>query len=161
MKSVRATGRLGSAERTVTAPGPLHGKSFKVETLTTVNALLTFNSGAEIAFLASWDAWNHGMRPIELYGERASLRVPDPDFFGGDVELSEGGQPWRRLDTAELPFGGINYPSAEPRLANHRALGLADMADAILSSRQHRCSGRFALHALAVMTGSRWNWTAR
>ena len=28
------------------------------------------------------------MRPIELHGTLASIRVPNPDTFGGDVELS-------------------------------------------------------------------------
>ena len=153
VKTVRATGRIGSAERTVTADGPMQGKSFKVETLTTVNALLSFVSGAEITFLASWDVWSHGMRPIELYGEKASLRVPDPDFFGGFVELSGTDGTWREFDTAGMPLGAINYPAAEPLLANYRGIGLADMARAIETGVPHRCSGRFALHALAVMNG--------
>lgn len=32
--------------------------------------------------------WRHGVLPIELHGTLASIRVPDPDTFGGDVELS-------------------------------------------------------------------------
>ena len=154
VRSVVARGRIGLAERTITADGPLKGTSFRAETLTSVNALLSFRSGAEITFLASWDVWNHAMRPIELHGSAASLRVPDPDFFGGDVELSHGGPNcWERFDTTALPFGRINYPSREPHLANYRGVGLADMALAIATGRPHRCSGRFALHALAVMTG--------
>lgn len=153
VKAVRATGRIGFAERRATADGPMKGKSFKVETLTTVNALLSFYSGAELAFLASWDVWNHGMRPIELHGKVASLRVPDPDFFGADVELSTGREGWKSFDTAQMPLGRINYPASHPRLANYRGVGLADMAAAIEAGRPHRCSGRFALHALAVMNG--------
>jgi predicted dehydrogenase len=153
VRSVRATGRIGSAERTITADGPLRGTTFRAETLTTVSALLSFHSGAEVTFLASWDVWNHGLRPIELYGTAASLRVPDPDFFGGDVELSRGRDGWDRFDTEALPFGRINYPDGGPRLANYRCVGLAEMAQAIVTGRPHRCSGRFALHALAVMTG--------
>ena len=38
-------------------------------------------------------------------------------------------------------------------VANYRALGLAEMATAIVEGRPHRCSGRFGLHALAVMLG--------
>jgi predicted dehydrogenase len=153
VRSVRATGRIGLAERTITAAGPLHGTSFKAETFTTINAILSFDSWAEVAFLASWDVWNHGMRPIELHGTAASLRVPDPDFFGGDVELSRGRDGWERFDTRDLPLGRINYPAREAHLANYRGVGLADMAFAIATGRPHRCSGRFALHALAVMAG--------
>ena len=50
-------------------------------------------------------------------------------------------------------FGGINYPIGNPVIANYRALGLAEMANAIVEGRPHRCSARFALHALAVMLG--------
>jgi predicted dehydrogenase len=152
---VQATGRIGAAERTVTADGPLKGAAFRPEVLTTVNALLTFRSGAEVAFLASWDVWKHGLHPIELHGTKASLRVPDPDFFGGDVALSSGGE-WRVFDTAAMPLGAINYaPPGSDRetLANYRGVGLADMAQAIETGRPHRASGAFALHALAVMEG--------
>lgn len=153
VKTVRATGRIAFAERTVTAEGPMKGKSFKVETLTTVNALLSFRSGAEVTFLASWDVWNHGLRPIELYGTRASIRVPDPDFFGGAIDISEGRDTWKAVDTKALPLGQINWPASAPRLANYRSVGLADMAAAIRMGRPHRCSGAFGLHALAVMLG--------
>jgi predicted dehydrogenase len=153
VRTVRATGRIGFAERTVSATGPMQGQSFKVETLTTLNALLSFQSGVELVFLASWDVWHHGMRPIELHGKGASLRVPNPDFFGGVVELAKGEQAWESFPTAHLPLGRINYPAAKPELANYRGIGLAEMADAILTRRPHRCSGRFALHALAVMNG--------
>ena len=155
--SVQATGRIGTAERTVTAEGPTKGKTFRAEVLTTVNALLSFRSGAEIAFLASWDVWNHGLRPIELHGTKASLRVPDPDFFGGDVELSSGGA-WTVSDTSAMPLGAINYSdpadgSGRLTLANYRGVGLAEMAQAIETGRPHRCSGVLALHVLAVLEG--------
>lgn len=155
--SVRASGRIGAAERTITADGPMKGRTFRPEVLTTVNALLSFASGAEIVFLASWDVRNHGLRPIELYGAAASLRVPDPDFFGGAVEISSGGA-WELLDTAALPLGAINYAdpaekSGRLTLANYRGVGLADMADGIETGRPHRASGALALHVLAVMEG--------
>ena len=33
----------------------------------------------------SWDVWQHGHLPIELYGTEGTLLVPDPNFFGGAV----------------------------------------------------------------------------
>jgi hypothetical protein len=62
--------------------GPQKGETFSVGTFTTVNAILTFVSGANVSFLASWDVWRRGVRPIELHGTLASIRVPDPDTFG-------------------------------------------------------------------------------
>ena len=150
IRSVRATGRVGARERTVTAAGAMKGSTIAVEVFTTVNALLSFRSGAEIAFLASWDVPNHGVRPIELYGTKASLRVPDPDFFGGNVEVSTGG-PWKSFDTSGMAFGALNDPSDRPAVANYRGIGLADMAATIEAGRPHRCSGDFGLHILAVI----------
>ena len=51
------------------------------------------------------------------------------------------------------PFGRPNqeHPSHGP-LANYRASGLADMAEAIMDGRDHRCSLDLSLHAVDVMT---------
>lgn len=168
--SVYAIGQISPAERMFGAEGPNKGKTFKVETFTTINAILKFESGATITFIASWDIWRNGMLPIELHGTKASIRVPDPDTFGGTVALSDttlplnthdaealakvGQRPdWYPTGTATLPFGAINYPFGRPTIANYRSLGLAEMANAIANNRPHRCSGEFSLHTLAVMLG--------
>jgi predicted dehydrogenase len=152
--SVQAMGQIGFDERIVTTPGSqLHGQSIKVETLTNVHALLDFASGAHVTFMASWDVWKHGVPPIELHGEKASLRLPDPNWFGGDLLIAWQNEEWRTLHTDEKTFGVKNWPKAEPKFANDRGLGLADMARAIVDSRPHRASGAIALHVLAVMAG--------
>jgi predicted dehydrogenase len=167
---VRATGQISPLERRYGAEGPNKGKTFSVGTFTTVNAILTFGSSANVSFIASWDVWRHGVRPIELHGTLASIRVPDPDTFGGDAELSANNKllnihdassvalagtqtDWLIHKTGGKTFGGINYPVGNPVIANYRSLGLAEMANAIVEGRPHRCSGRFALHTLAVMIG--------
>lgn len=170
VRSVRATGQISPIERRFGADGPNKGKTFPVDTFTTVNAVLSFESGANISFIASWDVWRHGMLPFELHGTGASLRVPDPNIFGGDVEISsseglvnmhdpeqamlEGSRvDWRVIPTQDLVFGAVNYPLGNPVTANYRGLGLAEMARAIAEDRPHRASGEVALHALAVMLG--------
>ena len=87
VSEVRAVGQISPVERRF-GEGPKKGETFSVGTFTTLNTILTFSSGAIVSFLASWDVWRHGVRPIELHGTLASVRVPDPDTFGGDVELS-------------------------------------------------------------------------
>ena len=114
---------------------------------------MTFKAGAQVTFLASWDVWQHGMLPIELHGTIGSLRVPDPNWFGGEVELAEGRAAWSSIDTRSRRLGRANWPSKEPIHANYRGLGLADMARGILDHRPHRANGDLALHVLAVMTG--------
>ena len=51
-------------------------------------ALLEFVGGATVTLGMSWDVFRHGNHPIELHGTQGSLRLPDPDTFGGTVALS-------------------------------------------------------------------------
>jgi predicted dehydrogenase len=152
--SVLATGQIGFDARTVTTPGsPSQGQSIKVETLTNVHALLDFASGAHVTFLASWDVWKHSMPPIELHGQKASLRLPDPNWFGGDLLIAGKDEDWRTIHTDGKTFGKKNWPVTAPKFANDRGLGLADMARAIVDNRPHRANDDVALHVLAVMAG--------
>jgi predicted dehydrogenase len=152
--SVLALGQIGFAERVITTPSsPFRGQSIKVETLTSLEALLEFRSGAQIIFLASWDVWAHGLMPIELFGAKGSMRVPDPNWFGGTVSLTAGHGPWTDHANVASTFGRPNWPVADPHIANYRGLGLAEMARAIAENRPHRANGEVGLHVLAVMAG--------
>ncbi len=84
------------------------------------------------------------------------MRVPDPNFFGGNVEITERGGDWRPLDSSGMLLGAPNWRSPSwapeaPSRANYRALGLADLASAALHGTPHRSTGRLALHVLEVM----------
>ena len=152
--SVQATGQIGFAERVITTPGSAQqGQAIKVETLTSVQALLSFASGAQVTFLASWDVWKHSLPPLELHGEKASLRVPDPNWFGGELLLAGPNEDWRAISTLDKTLGALNWPTAAPKYANYRGIGLADMARGIVSGSPHRANGDVALHVLAVMEG--------
>ena len=131
---------------------PRRGEKIPVKTPTTVHALLEFGSGALITFGASWDVWHHAHRPMELYGETGTLHVPDPNFFGGEIGLTKREEAVETLPAWDHPFGVANHGSGENAVANYRASGLADLADAILKDRPHRCSAELALHAVDVMT---------
>jgi predicted dehydrogenase len=154
---VFAMSSVGFPERVVTTPSsPRKGESITVETPTSVMALLEFASGAQVNLCMSWDVWRHGHPAIELYGAEGSMRVPDPNFFGGNVEITERGGDWRVLDSENLPLGTPNWRSPNwaadvPAKANYRALGLADLSSAALHGTPHRSSGRLALHVLEVM----------
>lgn len=148
--SVQASTSTGFAERVVSADGPRKGSVLKVETPTTAMALVRFAAGSDIVMAMSWDVWKHGHRPIELYGTEGSLRVPDPNFYGGAVEYSDGGD-WISIDASGRPFGTPNWPGALPERANYRGLGVAELADAIAAGTPHRSSAALASHVLDVM----------
>lgn len=154
--SVQARTSTGFAERIVTADGPRTGHAIKVETPTTAMALIRFASGADIVFAMSWDVWKHGHSPIELYGTEGSLRVPDPNFFGGAVEYTERGGDWISIDSSGRPFGRPNWrspawPATTPDRANYRCLGVAELAGAVSHGGPHRSSGALASHVLDAM----------
>lgn len=151
VRRVFATSSIGFAERIVASDSPRKGDRITVETPTTVSALLDFEAGAQVTLMMSWDVWKHGHPPLELYGTDGSLRIPDPNFFGGHVELTERNSDWRQIDSSGSPLGAANWPEQNPTLANYRALGVAELANAVLNNRPHRSSGRLALHVLEVM----------
>lgn len=146
VKRVVAMSSSGSEYRTITSE-PRHGEKIKVETPTTIHAILQFEGGAQVTYCASWDVWQHGHSNMELYGQEGTLHVPDPNFFGGEVRMTEKGA-FVTAPGWDHPFNKAN----DGPHANYRAAGLADMAQAILADRPHRCSLDFALHVVDVMT---------
>jgi predicted dehydrogenase len=144
-------GSIGTAERVV-GSGPLAGQSIPIEVPTTVNAVLLFANGANVTLSHSWDVWSHRRLPFEIYGTEGSLLNPDPNFFGGVPEISQRGGAWTALDIGAHPYGTNNRTTrAGLEVADHRIIGLLDMAAAIGSGRPHRANGDLALHVLEVM----------
>ena len=151
VKRVAAISSVPSKVRTITSE-PRRGETIEVETPTTIHALLEFHNGATVTLGASWDVWDHGHAPMELYGADGSMFVPDPNFFSGDVKVVHGEDGSTDTPTWDHPFGVANEAHGDNQLANYRAAGLSDMAQAISEGRPHRCSMELALHAVEVMT---------
>src|SRR5690606_35878187 len=127
-RRVLAMNTTGEPERRITAPGPTHGTRFAVGTPTTISALVEFASGTTVMVGMSWDVFRHGNHPIELHGTEGSLRLPDPDTFGGGVAISRRGEAWEEHATAGSRHGRHNWPYDAPDRANYRMLGVADLA---------------------------------
>lgn len=152
VRCVVAMAKAGFPKRTI-GNGPRLGEELEVTTPTDVHAVLEFASGATVTLGASWDVWRHRHPNMELYGETASLYVPDPNFFGGDVELGTA-DGVEALEAGDHPFGRVNYTFPDGRsFANWRGAGLADMARAVAEGRKHRCDIDLAVHVVDVMTG--------
>ena len=132
--------------------GPRNGQTLQVTTPTTIHALLEFESGATITLGTSWDVFHHGHRNMELYGDKGTLYVPDPNFFGGELRMTDRDKPLKKIPKYDHALGVPNQKHNSGMMANYRTAGLADMAQAILDERPHRCSLEMALHAVDVMT---------
>jgi predicted dehydrogenase len=125
--------------RTITSR-PLAGKTIPVEIATHVSGMLEFVSGAIVQIGMSFDVPAHRHAPLEIYGTKGTLIVPDPNWFGGQIAFAAERDAWKNIKT-QMPYDDGNY----------RSIGLADMALAIRSDRPHRASGDLALHVLEVM----------
>jgi predicted dehydrogenase len=138
---VSGSAQKGLGTRTITSE-PLKGKTIKVEVPTHIAGVLDFASGAVGTIITSFDVYSHTLPFIEVYGTEGTLRVPDPNTFGGPVYVKR----FRAEDWSELPLLK-NYPD------NSRGLGITDMAEAIVKDRPHRASGELAFHVLDIMQG--------
>jgi predicted dehydrogenase len=127
--------------RTITSE-PLKGKVINVDIPTHIAGVMDFANGAVGTIITSFDVYSHTLPWIEIYGSEGSLRVPDPNTFGGPVFVS------RFMESAwsEIPLLK-KYPQ------NSRGLGITDMAEAIVEGRPHRASAEMAYHVLDVMHG--------
>ena len=152
VKQVAALTTIPFKERTISSK-PRFGEKVPVNTPTTIHALLEFANGAAVSLNASWDVWQHGHAPMELFGDEGTIYVPDPNFFGGTIRYTQKADPVKKLPKWDHPFAVPNQQHSQGMMANYRAAGLADMAIAIGEGRPHRCSMELALHAVDVMTG--------
>jgi predicted dehydrogenase len=127
--------------RTITSE-PLNGKVINVDIPTHIAGIMDFANGAVGTIITSFDVYSHTLPWIEIYGSEGTLRVPDPNTFGGPVYVRR----FREEVWSEIPLLK-EYPE------NSRGLGITDMAEAIAEGRPHRASGEMAYHVLDVMHG--------
>ncbi len=125
-------------ERLITSQ-PFNGTVIKVEVPTHVTGILQFGNGIVGTITTSFDvAEPYGVH-LTIYGTEGTLVLPDPNGFGGPVQM--------RRDGGELQDVPLRFPYAE----NSRGVGVADIAYAIRSGRPARANGELAFHVLDIM----------
>lgn len=167
---------IGSAPRSLrTISSPMRaGQTVEVEICTTVNGVLEFESGANVALTLSWDVRQHRRAPIELYGETGTLLCPDPNGFAGEVSLGRGQGEWTTIAGEPVETGPVDAttivaamqaidagmhpatgqpigPMSPPILGDRRGLGLIELVRAVHEDREPRVCGRLAAHVLEAL----------
>ncbi|MBT5214808.1 MAG: Gfo/Idh/MocA family oxidoreductase [Pelagibacteraceae bacterium] len=145
-------------EKRVIGSGNRKGQEIKVDIPTSIISHLEFKSGALIDTFFSFDIWKHNKSHIELYGDKGSLSVPDPNMFGGELLkcASKGGE-WESIPTTHMNLGKYNIEknhervNEDPTVANYRGIGVSEMIDSIKKGKKNRCSGELSLHVLDIM----------
>ncbi len=139
VKSVVAKGKITFPERTIKVP-PRRGDTIKVEVPTYVACILEFGGGIFGTFTNSFDIWKSKQPNIEIFGEKGTMVLPDPNMYSGDVLIS------RYKDTEWRICPQFNEYSK-----HMRGVGIADMAKAIMEDRAHRANADMACHAVEIM----------
>jgi predicted dehydrogenase len=134
---VAAIGRRPRESRVIGA-GPRAGTEFGVSVPTYVAALAEYAAGQAASLLFSWDSPLSRAGFLEVTGTEATLAVPDPNRFDGDLRVRRAGDE----DWTVVPARGA---------AAGRGSGVVDMARAIRAGASHRASGEMALHVLEMM----------
>ena len=147
----------GVKKRTI-GIGPRKNKTFKVECPTTYLSTITFQNETVVRLTLSFDVIAHQKNHIELYGDKGSMIVPDPNMFGGSVHVCKKlGDKWKEYKTNKMLLGKINIRSQSSRAnesstnANYRGIGLAEMAYSIENKKVNKCNGELSLHVLDII----------
>jgi predicted dehydrogenase len=141
IRRVTGSAQISFSERIATSEAR-KGERIQVNTPTHVTGILDFEKGGVGTLITSFDVWGSSLPWIEIYGTEGSLRVPDPNTFGGPVFVKKSSeQNWREV------------PLLHGNTDNSRGIGLKDMAEALATGGAHRASGEMAYHVLEVMNG--------
>jgi len=143
VKQVFSASRASFPQRVIGSQ-PFAGQKIDVEVNTFIAGTVQYDSGAIGTIFTTFDVHfpKEKKRFIEIYGTEGTLFVPDPNTFGGKVEI------YRPEDGAVKEFPLMyGYPE------NSRALGLTDMCKAIRTGREPRCGVQQTYHVLEMITG--------
>lgn len=138
VKRVTGSAQISFAERVIGSE-PKKGQKIAVETPTHIAAVLDFHSGAVASLVMSFDVQAHHLPRIEIFGQDATLSVPDPNCFGGPVLVGKNHKEW-----TEMPLTHANE-------INSRGIGATDLATGVRTGRKVRPCGEMAYHVLEVM----------
>jgi predicted dehydrogenase len=136
-RTVSGSARVTHPQRVI-GSGPRQGEPIPVATPSHVTALLEYDEAVATLTTTFDVAEGYGPR-LEIFGTEGSLRLPDPNTFGGPVQLKRRDAEWEEV------------PIAHGYTENSRGIGVADMAYAIAEGRPHRASAELAFHVLDTM----------
>lgn len=140
VRRVAGMTKISFPEREITSEAK-RGQIIHVEIPTHIVSLLEFQNGTLGTLVTSFDVRGPFTNPvIEIFGTEGTLRVPDPNGTNGIVEVgSTESKEWSPVPHSHLYADGS------------RGLGVADLAAAIESGRDHRANERIAMHAVEIM----------
>ena len=137
--SVMTMSKITWSERTIKVP-PRRGEKIQVEVPTYVSSIMRFQNGVIATFVNSFDIWKTTSPYIEIYGEKGTMVIPDPNRYKGDVLI-------RRFKDSEFHV----LPQFIEYATYGRGIGVVDMIRSIDADVPHRASAEMAYHATDVI----------
>jgi predicted dehydrogenase len=123
--------------RRVIGSGPRAGEEFDVTVPSHVSALVRFASGQSAQAIFSFDS-ALPRTLLEVSGTDATMLLPDPNKFEGDVRLMrKHGEDWQTV--------------ASTTEQSSRGTGVLELARAVRGGHPHRAQGALAYHVLDTM----------
>ena len=139
VESVSAMSKMTWKERTIKV-APRRGEKIAVEVPTFVSSALRFKNGVIATFVNSFDIWGTKQPYIEVYGEKGTMVIPDPNRYKGDVLVKRfNDSEWRALPQF------IEYADYG------RGIGIVDMIRSIEAGVPHKAGLEMAYHATDVI----------
>jgi predicted dehydrogenase len=142
VKRIMGMATIAIPDRTIGSE-PLKGRKISVQTPDHIAGTMEFENGAMgtmiQSFATRFSAHNDTRQPITVFGTGGTMRVPDPNQFDGPVSI-------RRNEDVEWTTVPHEFVTGYGR-----SVGLADMAYAIRSGRELRCSAQQAFSVLDLM----------
>jgi len=135
-----ATGKRTFDKRMITSQ-PHAGTVMDVNVDTYTTGIMQFESGAIGTLFTTFYAYYHTQARLEVYGTEGTLILPDPNFFGGTIQIYR--PETKKYDELPLLFDYVD---------NMRALGLADMAKSMQTGRDARCGMQQVYHVVDILT---------
>lgn len=144
------------------------GKPLDVEVPTHYAGVVEFESGLIGNVTMSFDVWHSKLPQIEVFGTDGMMTVPDPNQFGGLVQVFDGLKMQRivrategphiqrliRMHTCaaecleEVPHA---FPAEDNPRSNMRGFGISEMAGALLSGRRSRLTPELSRHVVEAL----------
>ena len=137
--SVNCMQKITFPERTIKV-APRRGEKISVEVPTYSATTFTFENGVIGSFINSFDIWSTTTPFIEIYGEKGTMVVPDPNMYDGEVLVK------RFRDDEFRPLNQfVEYKNYG------RGIGIVDMIRSIELGVPHKASVEMAKHVMDVI----------
>ena len=141
VESTTSVAKTSFATRKITS-APHYGETIEVNVPTHVNGILNFANGAVGTIITTFDVYYPSQARLEIYGSKGTLFVPDPNTFGGPVQLL---RPEDGKTPKEMPLC-FDYKE------NSRARGLSEMAEVLAGDQtKFSCDCTQTFHVLQIL----------